>query len=93
MRTVRPHHCKVTPEQKQQLLSLYIEGGLPAVAELSKQLGVSPRYICGIASILGIHRPKWRKGFHYKDRRVDVSTRTEGDPRWLRAIERGSVVA
>ena len=89
--TNRPR--KVTPEQEAELIQLYRHGGLAATAELTAQYGISPKYPANVAAVMGIKRPRWRKGNRYVDNNVDRSVRTVKDPRWARARAIGTVIA
>lgn len=84
---------KITPEQQHELLQVYLHLGHGPSAELGIEYGVSPKYASSIAASLGMGRPLWRAGNRYKDDHTQRSTKGHDDPRWARAIERGTVTA
>lgn len=85
---------KITAAQRQELLRHYLEHGAMASAVKCVELGVSPKYASSLAASMGYARPKWRKGNRYKDNHTDKrSPRSLNDPRWQKAIARGSVEA
>lgn len=71
---------KITAEQREQLVRVYIEGGIRAAGPLAVSMGVSRKY----PGILAITSGRRRKGYGPRDTK---------DPRWKWAIERGSVIA
>jgi hypothetical protein len=71
---------KITKEQREELVKLWLAGGQQAVAAKQREYGVADKYASNQASIMGIHR-------------CDMITRSDVDPRWVWAIERGPVLA
>jgi hypothetical protein len=75
---------KLTQAQRQQLLASYLEHGFHATRPLAESFGVRAKYLALLARNNG-HLNNYGRG----DRAV---VRTENDPRWQWAIERGPVL-
>jgi hypothetical protein len=93
VKTGKARRRKVTLEQENELLELYLRGGLEVAGDRAVQYGVCRRYPANIAATRGLSRPRWRAGNRYKDSKVDHSILTRNDPRWERAKAIGVVVA
>jgi hypothetical protein len=84
---------KITVEQEEELVRVFVEHGRKIAGELAEQYGVHRNYPLNAAAKRGIKRPRWRKGNRYVDAKVDHSVNTFKDPRWERAKAIGAVVA
>jgi hypothetical protein len=89
-------HRKVSVEVERQLVELYLTQGKEAAMAACVAHGVNPRYAINAATSFGKGRPRWRGGKSggttYKSAPPTI-TRSENDPRWAWAIERGPVLA
>lgn len=87
---------KVTQEVQNQLVEIYLTQGKDAAADACVSRGLHPKYAVNTAAALGKGRPRWRSGktggTTYKVAPPTI-TRSENDPRWAWAIERGPVLA
>jgi hypothetical protein len=90
MRKVHPNHRKVTPEQRHQLIQIYLHMGFCVASQLCVEWGVSALYAAREAKERGIDIKRPRKSMGKSDSAVGVD---HLDPRWAWAVERGSVVA
>jgi hypothetical protein len=84
---------KVSPRTRDQLIQIYLHMGSDVSAASCLEHGVNSKYAASEASSMGLSRPIWRAGNRYKNNHVEYSTRSQNDPRWELAIERGAVVA
>lgn len=85
---------KITPEQRHELLQVYLHLGPEISAELCLEYGVCAKYAAAEAATLGLGRPIWRAGNRYKDNLVNAPLpKSHADPRWQRAIDVGPVTA
>lgn len=75
---------RIPREKRDELLAIYMAGGIKAVKAPAAAAGVRPKYIANVASALGMTRHKKADG---------TSTRTGDDPRWARARAIGEVRA
>jgi hypothetical protein len=78
---------KLTPVQRQALLTCYLERGFYAAKPLAESFGVRAKYLSQLARKNGHTNNYQRKG------RVIIRKVTSADPRWQWAIERGPVLA
>lgn len=69
---------KINKQQREELVRVYLEGGINAAGPLAETLGVSKKY----PGILAITSGRRRKGYAARD---------TNDPRWKWAIERGAI--
>lgn len=76
---------RLTFEQRQYLLRVYLEQGFTAASPIAIRYGISPKSISKWAKIAG-HKGK-------RGREPGVHARHHNDPRWKVAIERGAVTA
>jgi hypothetical protein len=84
----RASYRKISPEQRYQLIQIYLHMGQTIAAPLCVELGVSPLYAEREAKERGldIRRPRASRGLSDISVGVDHS-----DPRWAWAIARGEV--
>lgn len=75
---------RIPRDKRDELLVIYMAGGIKALREPAAAAGVTPKYIANVASFLGMTRHKKPDG---------TSTRTGDDPRWARACAVGEVRA
>lgn len=75
---------RIPRERRDELLAIYMAGGIKALRVPAAAAGVTPKYISNVASALGMTRHKGKNG---------TSSRTGDDPRWARAIAIGEVRA
>lgn len=75
---------RIPREKRDELLAIYMAGGIKALKVPAASAGVTPKYIANVASFLGMTRHK---------RADHTSTRTGDDPRWERAKLIGEVRA
>ena len=85
---------KVSVETERKLVDIYLTQGKEASAAACVAHGVNPKYAVNMAAAFGKGRPRWRSGktggTTYKSAPPTI-TRSENDPRWSWAIERGPV--
>lgn len=74
-------HGKLTEAQREQLIRVYLSGGIRAAGPLAVSMGVGRKYPGNIANTTGRHRQPKLRG------------RSENDPRWAWAIVRGAIIA
>ncbi len=73
---------KVSPEERAELIQLYLDGRTKKLSRRQKELGVEKSYAQKRASDMGLTKLP-----------PEVSRRDFRDRRWQRAIERGAVIA
>lgn len=79
---------KVTPEQRHELVQVFLHMGKKVAAEMCVEYGVCRGYAYAMVRELGLLPPAKTRGGGNIAFGVDHK-----DPRWQRAIERGAVIA
>lgn len=77
---------KITPNQRNQLLQIFLHMGLDEAQRMCVEYGVAPKYAQTVAYTLSLTTTD-RRG---KEKAYGVD---HNDPRWARAIANGSVSA
>jgi hypothetical protein len=88
MRTVRESHRKITPEQRHQLIQVYLNLGQKIAGEMCVEYGVSEKYAARESKEHGLAPRKASRGGGDIARTVNHK-----DHRWAWAIARGDVTA
>lgn len=88
---------KVSAEQREELIQLYMTSGRKATYELADKYGVSRNYAAVEAAARGLKRPRIAGRRYHRSKEWfkirPTSVNTSSDPRWERAKAIGVVIA
>lgn len=82
-------NTKITPNQRAQLMQIYLHMGKEESKIACAEYGLDPKYMAKHLSLIGKLPPRKFKGYAVQ-RKTNID---HSDPRWAWAVSRGPVVA